>query len=199
MISIPLLPWRATCELFAIATTLAAVATTLYDAQLWRSRWFLLLLSAAWAPIALGLLLWRADSPAAAALGVELCWFLLPLFLLGGVAMLFAAPVHRLLGVVTRYRARAAKSARAGARRQFLRQAAAALPASAVAIGAAAMTGNDVTKIVHVPLTFPGLPAALDGLRILHLSDLHLGAGRTSAELRSLLDGLRADPPELIV
>jgi uncharacterized protein len=196
---LPLLPWSATCAVFAGATTLAAVATTLYDARLWRSRRFALLACAAWFPIALGLLLWRADSPAAAALGVDLCWFLLPLFLLGGFAMLLAAPVHRVLGVVARFRARSAKSARAGARRKFLRQAAAAVPASAVAIGAAALTGNDVTKIVHIPLTFPGLPAALDGFRILHLSDLHLGAGRTSADLRRLLDGLRADPPELIV
>lgn len=113
--------------------------------------------------------------------------------------MLLAAPVHRLLGMLARRRARAAKSARAGARRQFLRQAAAVLPASAVAAGAAAMTGNDSTKIVQIPLDFPNLPPALDGLRILHLSDLHLGVGRTSADLSAILDSLRADPPDLIV
>jgi len=196
---IPLLPWAATSVVFAGSTALVGVAVTLYDAGLWRSRWFVLSLAAVWLPTALGLVLWRADSQALAAFGVDVTWFLLPLFALGGVAMLLAAPVHRLLGVMARRSARTARSARAGSRRQFLRQAAAVLPASAVAAGAAAMTGNDATKIVHVPLSFRDLPPALHGLRILHLSDLHLGAGRTSADLGALLDSLRPEPPDLIV
>lgn len=196
---VPLLPWRASCIVLAACMVLLAAAVTLYDARLWRSRWFLTFLLAAWAVVALGLLLWRFDSPALSQLGVELSWFSLPLLAAGGIAMLIAAPVHRLLGVVARRRARGAKSARAGARRQFLRHAAAVLPAGAVAVGAAAMSGNDTTQIVHVPLTFRGLPPALAGLRILHLSDLHLGLGRTARDLRQLLDGLRADPPDLIV
>ncbi|MES1187090.1 MAG: metallophosphoesterase [Myxococcales bacterium] len=196
---VPLLPWRASCVVFAGCTALVAAAVTLYDARLWRSRWFSSFVGAAWAAVAVGLLLWRADAPAVAQLGVELSWFLLPLLAAGGVAMLIAAPVHRLLGVLARRRARGAKSARAGARREFLRHAAAVLPASAVAVGAAAMSGNDTTQIVHVPLTFRGLHPALAGLRILHLSDLHLGLGRTARDLAQLLDGLRADPPDLIV
>ena len=196
---IPLLPWAATTVVFAGATALAGVAVTSYDAGLWRSRWFSSLLAAAWLPMALGLVLWRVDSPELSAWGVNLTWCLLPLFTLGGVAMLLAAPVHRLLGALARRGARSAKSARAGARRQFLRQAAAALPASAVAAGAAAMSGNDATQIVQVPLTFHDLPPSLHGLRILHLSDLHLGAGRTSADLGALLDSLRSEPPDLIV
>jgi uncharacterized protein len=196
---IPLLPWAATAVLVAGTTALVGVAVTLYDTGLWRSRWFSSSLAAAWLPMTLGLGLWRADSPVLSAWGVNLTWSLLPLFALGGVAMLLAAPVHRLLGVLARRRARSAKSARAGARRQFLRQAAAALPASAVAAGAAAMSGNDTTQIVQVPLAFRDLPPSLHGLRILHLSDLHLGAGRTSADLGALLDSLRPDPPDLIV
>jgi uncharacterized protein len=196
---IPLLPWAATGVVFAGATALGVAAVTLYDAGLWRSRWFLSLLAAAWLPMALGLVLWRADSPVLSAWGVNLTWFLLPLFALGGVAMLLAAPIHRLLGTLARRRARSAKSARAGARRRFLRQAAAALPAGAVAAGAAAMSGNDTTQIVQIPLAFRDLPPALDGLRILHLSDLHLGVGRTSADLGAILDSLRPNPPDLIV
>jgi uncharacterized protein len=196
---VPLLPWGATCLAFAACTVLAVAAVWLYDARLWRVRWFLLPVLTGWASIALGLLLWRADAPALAQLGVELSWFLLPLFAIGGVVMSFAAPVHRLLGVLARRSARGAKSARAGARREFLRQAAAVLPAGAVAVGAAAMTGNEATQVVQVPLTFRDLPRALEGLRILHLSDLHLGLGRTAADLSVLLDGLRSDPPDLIV
>jgi predicted MPP superfamily phosphohydrolase len=196
---IPLLPWAATGVVLVATTALAVVAVTFYDAGLWRSRWFLSSLLVAWLPMALGLVLWRADSPVVSAWGVNLTWFLLPLFALGGIAMLLAAPIHRLLGVLARRRARSAKSARAGARRQFLRQAAAALPAGAVAAGAAAMSGNDTTKIVQIQLAFRDLPAPLHGLRILHLSDLHLGAGRTSADLSALLESLRPDPPDLIV
>jgi predicted MPP superfamily phosphohydrolase len=66
-------------------------------------------------------------------------------------------------------------------------------------VGAAAMSGNDTTRVVEIPFKFLGLPPALDGLRILHLSDLHLGAGRTHRDLRALLDGLRPHPPDLIV
>lgn len=196
---IPLLPWSATAVAFAGATVLAASAVTLYDARLWRSRWFASGVGVVWVSIGVGLGLWRLDSPVAAALGVDLCWFLLPLFTLGGLGMLLAAPAHRLLGVLARRRRRSERSARAGGRRRFLRQAAAVLPASAVAAGAAAMTGNDTTRIVHVPLTFRDLPSALDGLRILHLSDLHLGAGRHAADLDALLASLRGDPPDLIV
>src|SRR5258706_12304616 len=113
--------------------------------------------------------------------------------------MLLAAPLHRLLGMVERRRARAARSSRAGARRQFLRQAAAVLPAGAVAVGAAALTGNDTTRIVHILLKFRDLPPALEGLRILHLSDLHLGVGRSAGDLQALLESLRHEPPDLIV
>lgn len=196
---VPLLPWHATTVVFAALTLLGAAAISLYDLRLWRSRWFLLPVLAGWACIASGLLLWRSQAPALAALGVQLSWLLLPLFALGGVAMLFAAPVRRLVEVWARGRERGAKSARAGARREFLRQAVAVFPASAVAVGATALAGNDTTKIVHIPLEFRDLPPALEGLRILHLSDLHLGLGRTASDLSRLLDGLRADPPELIV
>lgn len=196
---VPLLSWHASCAAFAACTALGAAAVTLYSARLWRSGWFLLPVLGVWLGIAAGLLLWRAGEPALAALGVELSWSLLPLFALGGVAMLLTAPLRRLLEVWARTRARSAKSARAGARREFLRQAVAVFPAGAVAAGAGAMTGNEATKIVHIPLQFPDLPPALAGLRILHLSDLHLGLGRTAGDLSVLLDGLRADPPDLIV
>jgi len=196
---VALLPWRPSCLLFAILSVLAVVAITSYDTRLFRSRWFMSLLGTTWMATLVGLGLWRAEDLVLAQRGVELSWFLLPLFGLGAVAMLVAAPLHRLLGVLARRRARNAKSARAGARRAFLRQAAAVLPASAVAVGAAALTGNETTQIVHVPLTFPDLPPALAGLRILHLSDLHLGLGRTAADLSRLLDSLRDAPPDLIV
>jgi predicted MPP superfamily phosphohydrolase len=85
--------------------------------------------------------------------------------------------------------ARLAKSRRAGARRRLLWSVAAALPLRAPLLS---------TRIVRVPLKFKDLPPALEGFRILHLSDLHLGAGPSVEDLRKLLDGLRAEPPDLI-
>jgi len=84
---------------------------------------------------------------------------------------------------------RLAKSARAGARRRLLWNVVGRVPARAPKL---------TTRIVRVLLAFRELPAALHGFRILHLSDLHLGAGPTVEDLRQLLESLRREPPDLI-
>jgi predicted MPP superfamily phosphohydrolase len=84
---------------------------------------------------------------------------------------------------------RLAKSRRAGARRRLLWRVAGELPRRMPPLA---------TRLVEVPLAFRDLPAALLGFRILHLSDLHLGAGPSVEDLRRLLDGLRGKPPDLI-
>src|SRR5690242_16886754 len=150
----PLLPFDYTCVAFVGVSALAVVATTLYDASLWRSPRYRSLAAVFVLPIALGLVFWRWGDVRVAAWGVDLAWFVLPLFSLGVVFMLLASPVNRVLGFVSRRRERHARSARAGARRQFLRQAAAVLPAGAVAVGTAAMAGNDTTRIVEVRFKF---------------------------------------------
>lgn len=195
----PLLSWDATATLFGIGVGVGSVAVSLFDVELWGRRRFLAAAALFTGPVVAGLALWRADAPRLAQLGVDLTWFFMPLFSLGVIAMLFAAPIQWGVRWWLRRSERLDRSARAGARRQFLRHAAAALPAGAVAVGAAALTGNDTTRIVEVPFKFRGLAPELDGLRILHLSDLHLGAGRTHQDLRALLDSLRPHPPDLIV
>lgn len=195
----PLLSWDETATLFGIGGAVGAVAVSLFDIELWGKPRFLAVAGLLTWPVPVGLALWRTDSPRLAQLGVDLAWFCMPLFWLGVIAMLFAAPIQWGVRWWLRHNERLDRSARAGARRQFLRHAAAALPAGAVAVGAAALTGNDTTRIVEVPFKFRGLAPELDGLRILHLSDLHLGAGRTHQDLRALLDGLRPHPPDLIV
>lgn len=84
---------------------------------------------------------------------------------------------------------RLAKSARAGARRRLLWNVAGDWPRRAPKL---------MTRVVPVPLSFRELPPELDGFRILHLSDLHLGTGPSVADLRELLEGLRSAPPDLI-
>lgn len=191
--------WGASGALFVIALGLVAVGTTLYDHRLWRARWLLPLLSAVCVSIGFGFVLWRWSGAAHAGLGVRLVWTLLPILMLAGLGVVFAAPVHRLLGLIRRWRSRDERSARAGARRKFLWDVAALVPASAVAVGTAGMLHNERTRVVKVPLAFSNLPQALHGFRILHLSDLHLGASRRAPDLEHLLAGLRHDPPDLIV
>jgi len=85
--------------------------------------------------------------------------------------------------------ARQVKSARAGARRRWLWRVAGDVPRRVTTLS---------TKLVEVRLGFRDLPPALDGFRILHLSDLHLGAGPSVEDLRRLLEPLRDDPPDLV-
>jgi predicted MPP superfamily phosphohydrolase len=61
-------------------------------------------------------------------------------------------------------------------RRSIVTGAAAIIPLAAVTAGAAGVVGSfaDVT-FPQIPLTFANLPAGLEGLRILHLTDIHLG------------------------
>lgn len=81
-------------------------------------------------------------------------------------------------------------------RRQFLNTTAAAL---CVAPVAALTTGVIVRKDFHIKeldLKLPHLPKDLDGLRLLQLSDIHMGAYFSSSDLRRVVDAsnnLRAD------
>ncbi|MFZ5895504.1 MAG: metallophosphoesterase [Myxococcota bacterium] len=196
----PLLPLPPSVIATAGAVALSALAVTLYDPRLWRSRWFRYTSAAAFAPAALGLGLWHFGSLPLAGLGVRLVWTTLPVLGLVAVTALVVAVIRRALEWLGRLGPRRGeKSARAGARREFLRSAAGLLPLGAGLVGASAMSRNDPTQIVHVPLTFADLPEALHGLRILQLSDLHLGASRTANDLREVLEALRSNPPDLIV
>jgi predicted MPP superfamily phosphohydrolase len=196
----PLLPLAHSALAFIGTLALGAAVATLYDPSLWRSRWFQLGVTAFGANVTAGLLLWRFGSAAAASWGVTLTWSALPVAatVIAGASLVVGA---RLVAAAARKLAgdRAAKSARAGARRDFLRRAAAVVPLGAGVVGAMSMANDDPPRLRRISLKFPDLPADLHGLRILQLSDLHLGAGPSSADLKALLDSLRAEPPDLVV
>jgi predicted MPP superfamily phosphohydrolase len=73
-----------------------------------------------------------------------------------------------------------------------LRRAAGTLATAAVAAGAGAIAWGAVEARLlerqELPLPVPGLPRALDGLRVLHLSDVHAGYG---PGLRTFRDAVR--------
>ena len=61
-------------------------------------------------------------------------------------------------------------------RRSIVAGAAAIIPLAAVTAGAAGVVGSFSDVVFpQIPLSFPDLPAGLEGLRILHLTDIHLG------------------------
>lgn len=195
----PLLPLAHSALAFIATFGLGALVATLYDSSLWRARWFQLAVMVFAASVGLGLLLWRFD-PGWASWGVLLVWSALPIaasVIAGASVVLGARLVVRLIDKLCG--GRAAQSARAGARRDFLRRAAAVVPLGAGVVGAIGMANDDPPQLLRIQVKFHDLPADLQGLRILQLSDLHLGAGPTSADLARLLDSLRADPPDLVV
>ncbi len=74
-------------------------------------------------------------------------------------------------------------------RRSFLQTASIALPAAAIATGGAGLTNTFSLPIMPViPLRFKRLPRELEGLRILHISDIHLGFFIGLKELEKIVE-----------
>ena len=85
-------------------------------------------------------------------------------------------------------------------RRDFLRVIAAGLPATAVATGVSGITGafSDV-RVERKEIRFDNLPGGLEGLRILHLSDLHLMHYVTLDDLAAVLAEAEILRPHLVI
>ena len=86
-------------------------------------------------------------------------------------------------------------------RRSFIHASSASLPALGAIAGARGLAfANDPPRIPVIPMRFENLHPDLEGLRILQLSDLHLGACAGLADLAKGLDAaIAAQRPDLIV
>jgi predicted MPP superfamily phosphohydrolase len=85
-------------------------------------------------------------------------------------------------------------------RRTLIHGTAASLPLLAMSRTARGFsTANDPQQLKIVRMRYPNLPPRLHGLRILHLSDLHLGVSFHVSDLEALLERARAHAPHLIV
>ncbi len=81
-------------------------------------------------------------------------------------------------------------------RRQFLRKSVRAIPALAVAGSGLGVVGSfSGIRTFDLPLRFKGLPQELDGFRILHLSDLHLGPFLGLDDLEELAERVSSGAP----
>ncbi len=85
-------------------------------------------------------------------------------------------------------------------RRQFLAAAALATPPALATLGAwRAYSQFDQFRINTVTLRIPNLPPALDGLRIAHVSDIHVGRFTDDALLNAVVEKTNAMRPDLVL
>ncbi len=104
------------------------------------------------------------------------------------------------VGAIERVAPSAVPSAFAGQRRRLL----ALLGTAAVFSGAGVLSAlawrsaARTPPIVRREVFFPGLPASLDGFRIAQLSDLHVGAPTTRAQLEAIVDRTNALEADVI-
>ena len=85
-------------------------------------------------------------------------------------------------------------------RRQFLGAAAAAVPPLVTVIGTAVATRQlDEFRVRRIDLTIPDLPPDLDGLRIAHVSDVHVGSFTNGRLLHRIADASNALRPDLVL
>lgn len=134
--------------------------------------------------------------------GSEQPWALVPRIWVAAILNLLW--VVLLLEVVARLYRRATRTSEpeiSHDRRLFLSRAV----AGAGAVTGLAITGvgtfraYESTNITEVPVTLPGLPKALDGLTIAHLTDIHIGSLLRERFLDDLVQRANGIKPDLIV
>jgi predicted MPP superfamily phosphohydrolase len=135
------------------------------------------------------------------ALGADVASLALPCLVLLVLSVPVAALVH---AVASRAAARTpTPAAPAGvviSRRQVVQAVTAGVPLAAVGTGVLGLASDVRPPFVRrVVMPYTGLPRALEGLRILQLSDLHLGCSRRLDDLERVLDGFASAPPDLLV
>ena len=123
------------------------------------------------------------------------------------VASLLATPVNlceTLFNLVRRRIRDGARQAKADrpaslSRRRFLHSGLATLPVlTATTASAGIVSASSPARIPRITLTFPELPEALRGLKLLHISDIHIGPYISLGDLEALVDRARSLQPDLV-
>lgn len=127
--------------------------------------------------------------------------------------LVLSLPVSTVVALVIRIVARLGRRSARGAagsvssgrrpglsRRDLLLHATAAIPAAALATAGVGVFGAfRPPHLLPLEVAVPGLPAAIDGLRILQLTDIHLGTFVDLRELEKVLESCEAAHPDLVV
>ncbi len=83
------------------------------------------------------------------------------------------------------------------ARRRFLQAAVVAAYVAPAAVACAALIERNDLRIVEVDIHFPGLPQDLDGIRLVQLSDIHLGEFVSRKDLARAIDAANSMRPHI--
>lgn len=122
-----------------------------------------------------------------------------------GVALMLSLPFSAIMHTVDRVlrwlrTRRKAESVPDPMRRRVLTTSAAVFPVLAVAAGAKGLAnGYAEPRFPVVPLRYPALPPALEGLRILHISDVHVGFFIGLDDLERMAERAAALRPDLVL
>jgi predicted MPP superfamily phosphohydrolase len=120
-----------------------------------------------------------------------------PALLLVWFASLFSVAI--LVLIREQFLKRARRPGLEAGRRDFLRTSTAALCAApALVLGAGVITRKDV-HVREMDLPFPDLPQDLHGLKVLQLSDIHIGPFFTAKDLARVVDASNSLRPDVAV
>lgn len=124
-------------------------------------------------------------------------WLAVGLYLILGLAVL--AVVRGAVYVLRRLRVVNAPTSGTPRSRRALRIATATLVVTAVGTVVYGTVEAAHPRVVHTTVPLPSLPSGFDGLRVALVTDLHVGPARGAGFVRSVVDQVNAQHPDLIV
>lgn len=195
---VPPFPWEGLLRIAAMVLAAGAVALRILLPDWWRRcgvRWGAASIAAA---VAVGVAGSALGGPRFAWRAMMATFAILVVVAPAILALPIAALVRRL---ALRGRGAAASPAEAPSvtRRQAIEAVAASVPCAAMALSANAIrVARRPPETPRIVMLYPALPDDLVGLRILQLTDLHLGFDRDLDDLARALDALSATRPDLI-
>lgn len=202
----PVIPLSVAAALFGLAIVLTLFATHVVAPNVGRNPRVRVVLLVAFAPLAIGLVLWwlgaRLSEHGVAYRGSTLLQGGLIVLLPAALVAPFAAWTARAFAEVATSAPTASSAPRVAlTRRDVLRFGNASLPAVA-ALGSASglVSARSAPRFPVIRMRYPNLHPDLCGLRILQVSDVHLGASLSVEELASALADAQAQHrPDLVV
>lgn len=211
---VPVLAARYTLALVTLLLVVVLVSARFLQPDYWRYRHVRAATFAAFGGMFAGIVLWvlgaLAGSVAAVHVGAGLAYtgvlvltpavVVLPFSALADRGLMWLVPTPKRAAPIPELEEDAPPAAKLS-RRALIRFGGASLPTFAAATGASGLVSARLApKLPIIRMRYPALPPDLDGLRILQLSDLHLGAEMRLRDLEEhLTTAVRAQKPDLIV
>lgn len=156
-----------------------------------------------------GLLLWALGVTLELDLVVNIGATLTTITLVLGLALMISLPLSGVFHAIDRLVARFARrrNERRGEnsvpdpeRRKLLTTSAAVFPVLAIAAGGTGLaSAYSDPRMPVIPLHYPKLPAALEGLRILHITDVHIGLIIGFDDVERMVELSAAQKPDLVM